>query len=565
MDFPSFITSNLDKDDFKQINDNIDWKELSYTDSMIFDKRDKNNKIKKDVRTSSKAIIRDKKFFDLCDDIIVKKINVLNKNFYFKLQRDEVEIIKYDKGGYFKKHHDFVKYYSNQIKCYSLLLCLDGTCNGGETILYVNDSIIKLKESITNGGIILFRNEIEHEGSIVKDGYKIILKLNLLGLRKVNNIHDNNNEYVIIKFKNNENNGSYVLSKDIINKNPKSYFYANIDFNNDDGSNIIELDNISFEEFDPAYNCMINNISFDDYEKHHEIINFFGIEYKHENLFDISQKLYSKMLQSINNKINDFKQKMTKAREYIFVDNMDDYFLIKSIKSSSIVPFQIISSEYTKIFLIGDGIPIYYELSDGNNSILYNRKNTHSDEFNPRIKLLNDLINSSDFVGNRNDFNKYTNDSKYSDKNINEYATKYLPKGQDIDSYEIVNLYNVVDLLNDEKYIMASNEINYSTCVMMKLIEKLEYEYSDYCEGGTNTAKYYKIIDNFKVNYDKKYIDELNNKINKLGLIDKIVYYDYDDLNHHIKTDRKVGAYECNEVNYYEIEVHLDIGFMCID
>ena len=57
---------------------------------------------------------------------------------------NDIDILMYTEGDYFGKHFDFVPIKTPFLTYYSLILCLDADCQGGETKLYFEDKTIRV-------------------------------------------------------------------------------------------------------------------------------------------------------------------------------------------------------------------------------------------------------------------------------------------------------------------------------------------------------------------------------------------------------------------------------------
>src|SRR5579872_1073119 len=112
-------------------------------------------------------------------------IDFINDSYHtaFQLIPDDLDIIMYEKGDYFGKHVDFIPIRTPYMTYYSLILCLDADCKGGQTKLYFNDNTSKsFSETITSNSWLIFKNSLEHESVQLKSGHKIVLKANLVHL-----------------------------------------------------------------------------------------------------------------------------------------------------------------------------------------------------------------------------------------------------------------------------------------------------------------------------------------------------------------------------------------------
>ena len=122
-------------------------------------------------RVSRFKKMRTQPLFDQLDDY-VSKMSERDELFQFMLFRNDVTLIKYEEGGFFEEHEDYLSLKSNEIQEFTLLLCLSAQCQGGETVLSFNDlseSLISSR-SVTSGHALLFRKDIRHRANRVVKG-----------------------------------------------------------------------------------------------------------------------------------------------------------------------------------------------------------------------------------------------------------------------------------------------------------------------------------------------------------------------------------------------------------
>ncbi|AYV81372.1 MAG: hypothetical protein Harvfovirus30_4 [Harvfovirus sp.] len=135
-------------------------------------------------RSSQYRLITTKAAFDLVDSLI-NKINSFDKTSNYILFRNNITQISYATGDFFQAHEDYLSITSNMLEEYTMIICMDATCEGGETIFHVNDWFKHTsKSSITPGHCLLFRKDLKHEGAILKSGTKNILTLNVWRTKK---------------------------------------------------------------------------------------------------------------------------------------------------------------------------------------------------------------------------------------------------------------------------------------------------------------------------------------------------------------------------------------------
>jgi hypothetical protein len=132
--------------------------------------------------------ITDAKLFDLVDSII-SRVNQDDTSYTYSLRRNDVTHIKYETGGFFKRHRDYLSTTSNLIEEFTLLLCVtpdilykQGVIGGNTTIHLFGTS--KEFDTTTPGCGIIFRKDLEHEGMVLQRGEKHIITVNLWATRK---------------------------------------------------------------------------------------------------------------------------------------------------------------------------------------------------------------------------------------------------------------------------------------------------------------------------------------------------------------------------------------------
>ena len=152
--------------------------------SLLYSTKTKTKFIDENERISKFKLLKDETLFDYFDQLL-EKINQVDPQYNYSVVHNDITYIQYEKGGFFKKHSDYLSFTSNLIEEYTLILCTDAKCVGGETILHINPSFKHIsKASITPKNCLLFRKDIVHEGNLIEDGYKHILTVNLVGTQK---------------------------------------------------------------------------------------------------------------------------------------------------------------------------------------------------------------------------------------------------------------------------------------------------------------------------------------------------------------------------------------------
>ena len=141
----------------------------------------------RDLRKSVFRPIVNQELFDLVDDVVAK-LNVTETSYNFTLRKNDVTHIKYEQGGYFKRHRDYLSTTSNLIEEFTLLICvtpddLAKDVEGGGTTIFTYGGAKTFDTTATGSGV-LFRKDLEHEGVELKSGEKHIITANIWATRK---------------------------------------------------------------------------------------------------------------------------------------------------------------------------------------------------------------------------------------------------------------------------------------------------------------------------------------------------------------------------------------------
>jgi len=310
-----------------------------FDESLIYDSVTEIKSVAMDERVSSYKTFVDEKLFNLCGKYI-DIINQRNKYIHYILCKNDVTYIKYEKGGYFKSHEDYLSLTSNMMEEYTLLMCVDANCIGGETMLHINDFFHHAsKSSITPLNSLIFRKDIIHEGIIIKEGYKEIMTLNLWGISK------NNNMVVVISFDKYFKNDTrkYVIPVDNILKLQDNLLktFINFTLTENPKQQILVFDSsYSYEEFNIIYKIYNNNVvNNSEFEKYKPIIDFYLFNWKN---------LLIKNLLNIERVIDNEYLPISKNEDLIlFGDNNSYVVFLDNVKKSLLpyMPFQMILIE----------------------------------------------------------------------------------------------------------------------------------------------------------------------------------------------------------------------------
>lgn len=265
----------------------------SFEDSQLYSGAKKEKFIDLALRMSKFRSIIDPVLFNIADDLLFKltESNDLNA---FTLVRNDITHIKYEPGGFFKEHRDYLSLRSNIIEEYTLLICvtppdLANNTVGGETRIHVNCDYIHTSQSTIRSGCgLLFRKDLIHEGLILKSGSKEIVSLNIWVTRK----QTMNDGILFVTFPETEVNDnidpiidavygqSYVLSINQILKYPNSiltnYYHFSSGFNND---KIVkyQCNKATYQQFGVIFKALLGMyLSLGEYKDHASILDFFG-------------------------------------------------------------------------------------------------------------------------------------------------------------------------------------------------------------------------------------------------------------------------------------------------
>lgn len=531
--FPLYKTFMLPTKNFEKLKNGVNPKG-HFEKSLIFSKKTKTNVENTQIRSSKKCTITDPKMFELVDSTVISYLQTLIPKHSIHMVENELEVIKYEKGDYFKLHHDFVNYVSDDMKCYALLVCLNGCDQGGQTNLYLDDKRkIQVEETKTGGGGLLFRNELMHEGCLVEKGTKIVLKINIWMFEN-KNLSDNKEHFgnllhLMVKFK--DDSRFYVLYHDLYKDFPQSFFTAGTHFaKKESGPSEITLSDIRFEDFDPVYQ-FLKTRDLSMVTQYKELFDYFGIANPEIQVFNIyNDKLLTNMnkkLDELNRFLNSsptksptFRSEAPLPAKLWLVKSFEDYTTYKSILKDHkfIAPIQFMLTQNDKdekeLNMLGiyDSV-IIYETPRENCDV-------ESSEEPEHVWLECDSDNLVDL--RRKMLKKYI---AYKEISIDE---KILSTTNDYEflKYLMTLYFDLVSLSFDKYYWRGKPKNSVENKEEVKVdITKIK-----------NLIKYIK---------ENKIVEELE-KINKSACL----------------VNYTAGGYECNEASYYMVHANIYFGFI---
>lgn len=164
---------------YRELRNHIMSSDKPYQDSLLFLPKEQKKVLDKGERQSQFRTFTDDKLFELAD----KLVRTISSDLV--LVRNDLTQIRYESGGFFKPHKDYLSLTTNHLKEMTMIICLDANCEGGETCFYFNPNFkYKSNNTVTPGSAVIFRKDLVHEGCPIKNGYKNILTLNLWHVTK---------------------------------------------------------------------------------------------------------------------------------------------------------------------------------------------------------------------------------------------------------------------------------------------------------------------------------------------------------------------------------------------
>jgi len=260
----------------EQIRQYIDNSNIPFELSKIYRSDIGEKLVNLDTRLSEFRLFTEKYLFDLCEQL-VNEISEQDKNMSYMLVKNDITHIRYNKGGYFKSHEDYLSLTTNIIEEHTLIMCLKGGCIGGETVLHFNDHFsYPSKATITANNILIFRKDLQHEGALIQDGTKEILTMNLWAFPK-----KKSDAIVIVSFANDTR--THVIAIHNIMNNVDNLLKAYIHFTGlKHNKNInFHITDYTWEDFDiiaQIYNGQA--IPYEQFAIHQNIIDYYGFNWK---------------------------------------------------------------------------------------------------------------------------------------------------------------------------------------------------------------------------------------------------------------------------------------------
>lgn len=565
--FPLYYRLSAAPESLTRIQQFVDDQQKSYTDSLVFNMTTKENELHEELRQSKKVSLNKPELFKLINETIMQDLNKQAKpdGFIMQLVEDEVDLIQYDEGGHFDKHRDFVNFISDQMKCYSLLLCLEGTQEGGETKLYFPDNTVEITETRTTGGCAVFRNEIFHEGCKILKGKKVILKMNIRCFRNYAGIVDSN-DYLIVRFPNEQR--LYILHDFMYMQYSKSIFALHKTFQK---TNEITLQNVTYDQFKPIYDFMLGDWDCcNEFQACRELMDYLGIT---STKVEVLQSYHDKLMEKYKIKINELNDFLNSRTKLWLVKSYDDYLTYKEVMKDmpNIIPIQFMLSyeERNKKFLeclsVYDCVPIYVRRDEND---VYRDNYTPDSDTSDREKANQEDEDSLDKPRKRIDPFVWLKTKRFT-----EQTGETVPISK-------IRLLMVRRYLGSKANSSESPRRHHGSAENEKYIDMLETDNAyDYLKAFMSLSfdlawdKLDEYADKDFTMFNKSLEEELNTDetfpVNKLTeTIELFQEYDVPTMLSELNDKRvcfkdyTVGAYQCNEANYHLQFSNIYFGFV---
>ena len=531
---------------FKKI---LDIEEDKFIPSHVYHRTLEKNIINKHLRSSEKIEYKDDHIFDWVDNNIIAPINK-SSEFTYVLVRDDVEVVKYMPGDFFKKHQDFVNFDSNEFKNYTLLICLQNCEKGGETTLHVEPPITIDGTGRSPGALLLFRKELVHEGNVIEKGVKMIFKCNVLSFYNIKQYED-----LIIVHLIKSPHKVFVLPICILKAFPMTPYY---EFYTVQKKAYPDQAIFHYEE------KILNDIQFNHfYEKIMQLDTF------EEEIMNYTNFTFPEVVIRYNKFVHQPKD--------LFVCTTKDYYqLLPAMTTDNILPFQLVTfeSQYNSIIIwcgfydnIFGTCDYYIEPKFAKNihqyfiknyGTMYHRNKEGYLRENPdgKIELQLILTRQESFIPERSHHMDYAKDEslyasvrEYLWQNVKRKPLKKLV----YDSYKnpLKQMTRFVLSISNKKFFSGGDENG-----------DITENYEDYDEGKRKKKSYTVLEEDTDTEYPKININQdLLNKIDINKVIERLLKIDMTSY----MSKSLISEHTCNETNYTTFDIVYRFGCLKID
>lgn len=577
MQFVDFITYQNDNimNLIDLINEKIDIlkPKLAKQTSSLYNKISKETVVDQFIRKSFKFNVLDDELFAyikiILSNIFLKvesKVESIASEYKYQIIFDELELLVYEPGGFFLPHTDFQKLKSNMFQSYTMLIGLNSDVVGGETVLSNNKNELKVfKEPITKGGVLIFRNDIEHSSNVVMSGVKNVLKVDLLLYHKIKDT-----EFDGLLIITNDNHAN-ILCYDLFKNQKESIIY----FAYHDKKKLLKLADVSYKEYEIILKILSSNENICHNETNTKIMKKLGLKYIEGN--DNNKKCVNinKNVINVDSSIEFMNNFLQNNDEYVILPQhmMRYYKHLCDFNINKLIPIQLIyydvttddfagRYEHNKLchFSIYNGLPMYSILcagyDTGDHAWIWTELNFNECEYNKNmeVKLAKynplfeyEIANINDYRTARNECYKVENEDQFQDIEGN-ISIDHLENFYGYNRYKFIGiegktpidyLENVANIIKD----VIINDLREST-LKIKNVDENNYPNEFDKNIIINGYKYIKkkFID---ADYLKKYFSLPTNE---------------DD----IKRMEDQDEYWCNSNGYYTLKLDSYVGFIKI-
>ena len=311
--------------------------EESFIESHVYNRISKENVTNKHLRASKKIEYRDNNIFDYIETNIVGILNNIGDDYQFSLIRNDVEIVKYEVGDFFKPHQDYINFDSNEFKNYTLIINMKPCIKGGATVLHFDDEQTIIKESGQKyGNILLFQKSIVHEGEMIEEGSKWLLKCNLICMPKSKEYED----IIVVRFPK-QNNKMYILRTEAFSEEIKeTVYYTSYLFNkkNHPNKHVYYYDETVADMalFETEIYQKLNGLDVNNVRERRDMRAYMGIQVNKNNILE-------KFVDFCSSEMNTIEEYKVKE---VFLCNINDYYnLIHWEYPKNVIPIQMVSLE----------------------------------------------------------------------------------------------------------------------------------------------------------------------------------------------------------------------------
>jgi len=212
--------------------------------SEVFDRTTKKKMFEITTRDSSRIKLEQcPQLFDQMKKTIICKLQSQIPNHEIILREDDLEMIQYQPGQFFKAHTDHQNFMGNFFKSYTLVLCCQSCQKGGQTMIYLDHlkagkPIDELEEGLdyvlihetgqVPGSVLIFDKDLFHEGHPVLEGQKVIMIANLVLIPNSSQMPVNQH-YLKVNF---ADQISYLIPESWLDVEPfkKTYYSSSLQF-----------------------------------------------------------------------------------------------------------------------------------------------------------------------------------------------------------------------------------------------------------------------------------------------------------------------------------------------